>query len=457
VRQGLLVAALLVCVVAAPRPARAQQPPPPPPPPANTQQKPPPPPGAQQKPPPPHGGALRVFVDCDYCDFDFLRREITFIDYVRERQDAEVHILVTAQGTGGGGQNYTLNFLGQKRFERSDIVLHYASGASDTADTTRKGLAQVMKMGLMRYVAETPLAGELQITRTAPKAGQPGPAAPARDPWDYWSFRSGISLYGNGEKSNTSASYSGSFSANRVTDALKVQLAANGRYSESDYELEEGQIYTSLSRNLSASGSVVWSLTPHWSTGVVASASSATYTNQRMALRLGPALEYNLFPYSESARRQLTFTYALNARHNRYIEETIYEKTREGLFNQALEVSLALKQPWGSTNTSFEAANYLHDRSKNHLELFHGMNVQLFKGFSFNVYASVSRIHDQLYLPKGEATTEEILVRRRQLATSYYYYYSVGFSYRFGSIHNNIVNTRLRSIGSDGGATVVYF
>jgi hypothetical protein len=55
---------------------------------------------------------------------------------------------------------------------------------------------------------------------------------------------------------------------------------------------------------------------------------------------------------------------------------------------------------------------------------------------------SVSRIHDQLYLRAGEATDEEILLRRRQLATSYRYRFSAGVSYTFGSMFNNVVNTR---------------
>ncbi|MBA2671194.1 MAG: hypothetical protein H0U67_12545, partial [Gemmatimonadetes bacterium] len=47
--------------------------------------------------------ALRIFLDCNGpgCDFDFFRTEITFVDYVRDRADADVHVLVTTQGTGG--------------------------------------------------------------------------------------------------------------------------------------------------------------------------------------------------------------------------------------------------------------------------------------------------------------------------------------------------------------------
>lgn len=37
--------------------------------------------------------ALRVFIDCEFCDLEFLRKEITFINHVRNRQVAQVHVL----------------------------------------------------------------------------------------------------------------------------------------------------------------------------------------------------------------------------------------------------------------------------------------------------------------------------------------------------------------------------
>jgi len=49
--------------------------------------------------------ALRVFLDCDRgCDFDYLRQEITFVNYVRDRRDAQVHVLITRERTAAGGQ-----------------------------------------------------------------------------------------------------------------------------------------------------------------------------------------------------------------------------------------------------------------------------------------------------------------------------------------------------------------
>ena len=56
-------------------------------------------------------------------------------------------------------------------------------------------------------------------------------------------------------------------------------------------------------------------------------------------------------------------------------------------------------------------------------------------------------MRDQRDLPKAGASDEEILVRMRELATGYRYYFSVGVSYSFGSIFNNVVNPRFGEFG----------
>ena len=63
-------------------------------------------------------------------------------------------------------------------------------------------------------------------------------------------------------------------------------------------------------------------------------------------------------------------------------------------------------------------------------------------GLEFNIFGRYSRVRDQLYLPAGDATTEEILLSLRQLQTGYEYSMSAGLSYTFGSIYNNVVNPR---------------
>lgn len=394
----------------------------------------------------PSGDSVKVFVDCMNvsCDFDFFRTEITFVDYVRDRKQADVHLLITGEGTGGGGENYTLTFIGRGRFAGVDHLLHYVSRVTDTSDETRRGLANTIKLGLVHYVAQTSVASELQITRAQPKGG-PSATAPVHDPWDFWYMSTNISFYSSGEKLTNSTDVYGSLVASRVTDAWKMKLSGDFDFSRSRYTFSDGTEYIDKTRTLGLTAYAVKSLTPHWSAGARAQASRSTFYNRRLSLTVAPAVEYNIFPYSQSTRRQFTFNYSAGVTHLRYDEVTIFDKLRETLPMQSFLLAATFKQPWGSWYTSFEARQYLTDLSKNRLILYDILNLRVFKGFSVRVSGDVERVHDQIYLPKGTATLEEILVRRSQLATSYYYYLSVGVSYSFGSIHNNIVNTRFDS------------
>ena len=126
-----------------------------------------------------------------------------------------------------------------------------------------------------------------------------------------------------------------------------------------------------------------------------------------------------------------------------YTEETIYGKMSEMLIDHQFEVSLGLRQPWGTATGGFEAAQILNRQGRYRISAFGGMDVRLFKGFSVGFNGSVSRRRDQLSLRRGEATSEEILVRQRELATDYAFDFGFGISYSFGSIFNSVVNPAL--------------
>ncbi|HEV2150318.1 MAG TPA: hypothetical protein VGR37_23160 [Longimicrobiaceae bacterium] len=400
----------------------------------------------------PAEGALRVFFDCNsfLCDFDFFRREIDWVDYMRDRQDADVHVLVTTQPTGGGGTEFTLRFIGQRRFAGRDNLLRYTSRQTDSEDQVRRGLLRVLKAGLVPYAVDTPAGERIQIGYAAEKAAAATPAAPVRDPWNYWTFSVGVNGFFNGEQTYSSMNLNGSASANRTTEALKINLGVNNRYSEQSFELRDGRTITNIQRNYGVRGLAVWSLGANWSAGGRASATSSTFLNQDLAVRIAPAIEFNVFPYAQSSERQLTLQYSPGVNHFDYEELTIFGETEEMRFDQTLRVSYDVKQPWGSINTSAEAAHFFHDLSKNRLELGGGVNLRLVKGLQFRVSGNAARVRDQLYLPAGNLPIEEILLRQRQLQTAYRYFGSVGLSYTFGSIFNNVVNPRFGNTGGGG-------
>src|SRR6266702_7719337 len=108
--------------------------------------------------------AVRVFLDCPdtFCDFDYYRTEITFVNWVRDRQYAQVHVLVTTQSTGGG-QQFTVAFIGLERFAGAADILHWVSATTDTQDDIRHGLARTFRLGLIRFVAKTAVAPNIEI------------------------------------------------------------------------------------------------------------------------------------------------------------------------------------------------------------------------------------------------------------------------------------------------------
>jgi len=407
---------------------------------------------AQQPPLPPRPDAIRVFIDCNYyCEEDYLRREIPIVDYMRDRKDADVHLLVTTQSTGGGGTEYTLKFIGLGPYAGVEHTLKFSALQTATADETRKQMAEVIKRGLIRYIADSPQAARLEITfgsddKTATKAD------PKKDPWNLWVFRTNFGGSFRGERSNKGRSIRGSASANRTTDAWKISFSSSTYYSEDTYELSEDETFTSVSRDFDANSTVVKSLTPHWSAGLLGSATSSTYYNYRMRTRIAPGVEYNFFPYSQSTRRMLTVQYTVGLDNINYHEVTIFDKTKETLTDHRLGTTLSLRQPWGTASGQVAFSQYLTHPDKYSISAYGSTNVRLFKGFSFNVYTSLARTRDQIYLPRGAATTEEILVRQHQLATGYRYSVNFGISYSFGSIFNNIVNPRF-----GGGGDIFFF
>lgn len=394
----------------------------------------------------PQSQPLRVFLDCNSCNFDYIRQEIGFVDYVRERQDGQVHILVTEQGTSGGGRQYVLNFIGLREFAGVSDTLRFTSPQTDTNELRRRGLARVMKMGLMRFVALTPMAEGIQITYGTPAANRRAAPVQVADPWNFWTFRLGFNGNINGESNRDNRTLNGNVSANRTTELWKTNLRANTRYNEQNYVLSSGDRKV-INRNWSVDGSVVRSIGGNTAVGITSNVSSSIFSNYRLAVRVAPAVEYNFFPYSESTRRQLLVQYSVGAAMMDYAELTIYDRMEERLAHQALAVSYSIQQPWGSAGVTAQRSNYFHDASFNRMQFDGGFDVNVIRGLSLNFSGNYSRINDQLSLPRRNASDEDVLVSRRQLETTYRYRASVGASYRFGSIFNNVVNPRLASGG----------
>ena len=100
---------------------------------------------------------------------NYIRQEIPYINYVRDVREAQVYILETNQDAGSGGEQFTFTFQGQHEFKGMNDTLVYTSSPDQTNTIIREKRTNMLKMGLMRYVARTPLFNEIEIkhnTRT---------------------------------------------------------------------------------------------------------------------------------------------------------------------------------------------------------------------------------------------------------------------------------------------------
>lgn len=383
--------------------------------------------------------APKLFLDCRRCDRDYIRTEIPFVNFVRDRKEADIHLLVTTQRTGAGGNEYTMAFIGQKDFVGIQDTMKYVSARADTRDDVRKGMVRVMKLGLVPYLNKTPIVDFIDVLfeeKVMPTA--------VEDKWNFWVFYMSFSGSLSAEKQRDAFSLRGNFSANRVTPESKLRMSVSGNFNESNFKYEDETI-SSYSDRKNFNSSYVKSINEHWSAGIWFSVSSSTYSNLDLLLSPSPAIEYNLFPYSQSTRRQLRFVYRLDYDYRYYREETIYEKIEEGLWGQSLSVTFEVKEPWGNASARIEGSHYFHDFSKNRLELGVYLSLRLTKGLSLSINGGFSAIHDQLALRKGDRSIDEILLRRSELATDFEYGISLGFSYTFGSVYSNVVNPRFGS------------
>ncbi|HLN20959.1 MAG TPA: DUF481 domain-containing protein [Bacteroidales bacterium] len=385
--------------------------------------------------------ALNVYMTAN----DFLKKEMPFLNYVRDIKDADVYIISTVERTGAGGFNYAYFLVGQNRFKGMADTIKVASSPDDTQDQIRIKQATGLKMGLMRYIVKTPLGQYFRISFTQPMA-----ETVTTDKWNSWVFRASMNGNLNAQQTSKSSQVSGDLSASRVTENWKINLRGRYNYSESVFDIA-GRKVKSDNDSRSFNALIVRSITDHWSYGGSANIEYSSYSNVALGARFLPGIEYDLFPYSQSTRRQLRLLYSFGYENVSFIDSTIFNKVAEAHLLHSFNAAYEVLQKWGSIDITLDYKNYLHDWSLNNLSLDASANIRIFRGMSVNFGGGASLIHDQLGLPKQGATDEQILTRQRELATTYSYFTRFGLTFTFGSIYNNVVNPRFGDVGGFSG------
>ena len=390
----------------------------------------------------PATGALRVYLDCDDCDFDHIRREIAFVSYVRDPEQADVHVFITEEPTGSDGRQYQLSFIGRGRFESVEYTFEQVVDRNATEEEAREAVNAAIRLGLVPYVVQTgPLSNfSLAYSGATQEAARP---QPADDPWKHWVFTAYVGDIELDRESNRTVFDSRwGFFADHVSEDWKLRLRPYFNYDFIRIKREGRAEITSTIYRHGFDSYAIRSLGPYWSAGVFGEYITFNAENLQHRYDVLPSVEYSVLPYNQATRRAITLVYQLGLAYVDYFEETIFNQTEEWLFSQELSASVAIRQPWGEIYGGLEGSHYFHDFTKRRAEFFGVVSVRLLEGLSLRVQGEFEMIQDQLALPLGDASLEEILLQQRELATNFALSGSVALSYTFGSSFANIVNTR---------------
>jgi len=391
-------------------------------------------------------GAVKVFLDCHTCDMNYTRQQIPYVNYVRDVREAEVYILVTTQRSGSGGNESTYTFIGQDKFLGMNDTLISNSNPNQTSAEIREKKTDKLKMGLMRYIARTPISEELKISHNARMEKEQ-----VVDKWDNWVFKIQTNPKFRAEKSYSNLTFTNSFDITKITPSIKFELNADQSNNKAVYKNDDGSRREYIRKENKLKNLIVASINDHWSAGVVSLIESSTTANFDLNFEVMPAIEYDIYPYAEATRRQLRILYSTGFQHSNYIDTSINNKVKENLFRQDLRLAYQIQEKWGYVNVSLTGSNYFHDFSKNKLQLSTFISLRIIKGLSLSLNGGVAYVNDQLNLKKGKLTEAERLLRLKEQATNFTVSGGISISYTFGSIYNNVVNPRFGSSGGSGG------
>jgi hypothetical protein len=342
--------------------------------------------------------SLNVFIRCSaWCYTDYLKTEITWANFVQDQFVADVNLRISALETGSGGFEYQLIFEGNNKIKHLIDTVQFNTNAINTDNEIREKLKNHVSMGLVRYALQMEKINSLQVvSNDSLELNEVGIGSnPIEDPFNAWVFNFSVNGYSNGQDTYRSTSMGGNLSANQNKETHKIRI---GSYYNNNIQ---------------------------------------RYNYMGFKDKFVRETDFK-----ESQTKQLTISTYLGSQYNHYQDTTIFLETKEWRPSGQLNLNGSFNQTWGSlgigVNTQFFLDNVAQNTTNVNLEL----NARIYKGLSINFYGNYSLIRNQIYLPKQDASLNEVLLQQQAVATNYSYYYSVGLNYRFGSIFNNVVNTR---------------
>ena len=381
---------------------------------------------------------IKVFLSCN-CDHQYIKQNTLIFDYVRDRTLSDIEVFIFDIKNASGGRKYSFEFKGKNQFQSKENKVSTDIGQNLTLKESRDALLKAYKIGIVFFLQNTLFQDKIEVTLNN---NDNTFFEPDTDQWKNWVFEISGSFNFQDEKSINEKQYNLEFEIDHVTELWRVRSDLGLRRAVKFFK-GEGENYSSERKRSYFTGSLVRSISNHFSTGFFGSFQTDTYTNYKSFFNFSPALEYNFIPYKDVLTREVTLAYKIGYNLYEYFEETLYGFTKQNLFNQSLTLNVRFREKWGNIYSFLVASQFLDQPNQRRLSLNNNLNLRVWRGLSVRLSGSFQLIRDQINLPKGETSIEDLLLRQRQISTDFENRVSLGLSYTFGSIYNNIVNTRL--------------
>jgi hypothetical protein len=239
------------------------------------------------------------------------------------------------------------------------------------------------------------------------------------------------------------------FTAQRVTPKHKLIINSKYETKHSSIDLKDESISMSIKR-YAVLPLYARSISEHWSVGVTGRFEVNEYANISSSYRAAPLIEYNIFPYSINAQKQLRLVYQLGVQHFSYLDTTIYNSLKETKPYHRVSVVTDITRNWGSVRNSLHYNTYLDHIEVNRITFTSLMSIRIAKGLFFFVEGQFDIVHDQISLLKNDLDDNVYILGGQQLPTKSYFWAEFGINFNFGSRFNSIVNPRMGQIDELG-------
>ena len=385
----------------------------------------------------------KMFLDCrTYCDMTYIKSEINYVDFMLDRQSADLYILLINQQTGSGGREYIMT-VENKKSPASTYEIKFFTDPNALEDDRRSAIVKHLKRAILKYLVDENQMENITFSIDTPEQAQS--TAVVEDPWDAWIFSLGVNGNLNRESQFNSTNLRFNVSTNRTTEDHKFFTRINYSRNESNFIINDGdeqETFTNLQNSFFGNMLYVYSVTDHWSVGGIVRYTRSIFENYDHSITVSPAIEYNIFPYNEVADHNFTFRYEIGGRYNDYIDTTSYFETTELLGRHRLSIDYQIVKPWGNIDFDAGISHFITRPDRYSIDINPSLDVNLFKGFNFYTGIFYGITKDRINIPKGDLDVEDILLQNKLRDSNFSMYMFFGIRYRFGSASNNVVNTR---------------